>query len=135
MQVVLTEREAAQIAARAANPKLRDPRGIRIAERIPAQDPAADDEPKRIRIDDPERLYSFRVIDVREPEEYAEGHVPGAVNIPLAQCLLAPDTLAESRDERLCFICAKGIKSRLAAAAAIQAGYTEAVYAGMDPLP
>jgi len=24
------------------------------------------------------------VVDVREPDEYAEGHVPGAVNVPLA---------------------------------------------------
>lgn len=24
------------------------------------------------------------VIDVREPDEYTEGHIPGAVNIPLA---------------------------------------------------
>lgn len=25
------------------------------------------------------------VVDVREPDEYAGGHVPGAVNIPLSQ--------------------------------------------------
>ncbi len=31
------------------------------------------------------------IVDVRSPEEFREGHVPGAVNIPL-------DTIAEQRD-------------------------------------
>ena len=30
------------------------------------------------------RLDGATVVDVREPSEYADGHVPGAVNIPLA---------------------------------------------------
>lgn len=37
------------------------------------------------------------IVDVRERDEYADGHIPGAVNVPLselesriAECLLAP---------------------------------------------
>jgi rhodanese-related sulfurtransferase len=30
------------------------------------------------------------IVDVREPDEYLEGHVPGAVNVPLAS---VPDNL------------------------------------------
>ncbi|CAH8771239.1 rhodanese-like domain-containing protein [Paenibacillus dendritiformis] len=26
-----------------------------------------------------------RCVDVREPEEYADGHIPGAVNVPLSE--------------------------------------------------
>lgn len=133
MQDVLTEREAEQIAARAADPKLRDPRGMQVPEPVSAQEPSSEDGPKRVSLGELEQLSPIRIIDVREPVEFAEGHVPGAVNVPLAQCMRAPEALAESRDERLCFICARGIKSRLAAAAAIQAGYENVVYAGMDP--
>ena len=134
MQDVLTEREAEQIAVRAADPRLRDARGAQTTATIPTLETSSEGGPKRVSVENLERLSPLRIIDVREPEEFAEGHVPGAVNIPLAQCLRAPEALAERTDERLCFICTKGIKSRLAAAAAIQAGYEEVVYAGMDPL-
>lgn len=33
-----------------------------------------------------------RLVDVREPNEYSEGHVPGAVSIPLGQ---VPDRIDE----------------------------------------
>ena len=34
------------------------------------------------------------IVDVREPDEYLEGHVPGAVNVPLAN---VPDNLEAFR--------------------------------------
>ncbi len=37
---------------------------------------------KELAADDPAR---WQMIDVREPREYAGGHLPGAVNIPLSQ--------------------------------------------------
>lgn len=36
-----------------------------------------------ITVDELERLSARTVIDVREPEEFAGGHVPGAINVPL----------------------------------------------------
>ena len=49
------------------------------------------------------------VIDVREPDEYAAAHVPGARLIPLAQL---PQHLSElTRDERVYVICASGGRS------------------------
>jgi rhodanese-related sulfurtransferase len=30
-----------------------------------------------------EEPYSFTVVDVRDPEEFAEGHIPAAMNLPL----------------------------------------------------
>ena len=49
------------------------------------------------------------VVDVREPDEYAAGHVPGAVNIPLGQL---PERLAEVPDsEHLLVVCQLGGRS------------------------
>ena len=40
---------------------------------------------------------SYTLIDVREPEEYEEGHIPGAVLIPLSEL---PDRLSEIDPEK-----------------------------------
>jgi rhodanese-related sulfurtransferase len=37
------------------------------------------------------------ILDVREPEEFASGHVPGAINIPHEQVLAHKQTLAKYR--------------------------------------
>ena len=53
------------------------------------------------------------VIDVREPDEYAEGHVPGAPLIPLAT---VPDRVAEvPSDREVLVICKSGGRSHQAA--------------------
>ena len=49
------------------------------------------------------------VVDVREPDEYAGGHVPGAVNIPLAQ---VPARVADvPTGGRVFIVCASGNRS------------------------
>lgn len=53
------------------------------------------------------------VIDVREPHEYVQAHVPGAILIPLGEL---PDRLEEVPSDRaVLFICASGVRSRRAA--------------------
>lgn len=128
MQDVLTEREAEQIAARAADPNLRRPTGIQTC----GVASASKEDLKQISVHTLTEFSTLCIIDVREPEEFAEDHLPGAVNIPLAQCLQASETLPAKKDDRICFVCAKGIKSRLAAAAARDAGFKDVGYAGMD---
>lgn len=49
------------------------------------------------------------VIDVREPEEFQEQHVEGAINIPLAQI----GTILPS-DEKVYVICRSGRRSKWA---------------------
>jgi rhodanese-related sulfurtransferase len=54
-----------------------------------------------------------RLIDVREPDEYTAGHVPGAVSIPLAT---VPDHLDAFRgSDAVYVICQGGGRSRRAA--------------------
>ena len=53
------------------------------------------------------------VVDVREPNEYAGGHVPGAMNIPLSQ---VPARAGEvSSEGRVFVVCASGNRSTSAA--------------------
>ena len=60
------------------------------------------------------------VVDVREPSEYADGHVPGAQLVPLGSLAARVDELP--RDDRVYVICASGNRSRTAAAALAAAG-------------
>jgi rhodanese-related sulfurtransferase len=54
------------------------------------------------------------VVDVRTPGEYAAGHVPGAVNVPMDQIEARAGTLAPAGQE-VVLICAVGGRSALAA--------------------
>lgn len=55
---------------------------------------------------------SVKMLDVREPEEWAAGHIKGAKHIPLGQVL---ERLRElDADEELIVICRSGNRSGLA---------------------
>ncbi|GGL20004.1 rhodanese-like domain-containing protein [Deinococcus radiotolerans] len=58
------------------------------------------------------RRVGAALIDVREPDEYTQGHVPGAINLPLSE-LQARE--AEVPDGAV-LICASGNRSSQAAA-------------------
>jgi rhodanese-related sulfurtransferase len=62
------------------------------------------------------------VLDVRSPEEFAQGHVPGAVNIPQDQVALR---LAEvPKDKDVVMYCRSGRRTALAADLLSANGYT-----------
>ncbi len=68
---------------------------------------------------------NLRVLDVREGWEYDDGHVPGALHIPLGQLRAR---LSELRKEQpVAVICASGSRSQSAAALLAQQGF-EKVY-------
>jgi rhodanese-related sulfurtransferase len=50
---------------------------------------------------------SIVLVDVREPHEYAAGHIPGAVLNPLSSF----DPSALPTDKRVVFSCAAGVRS------------------------
>jgi rhodanese-related sulfurtransferase len=64
-----------------------------------------------------------QVIDSREPWEYAEGHVPGAVNISHMATL--PRNAELARDKPVLFICKTGARSAVAAEFASAVGLTD----------
>ena len=51
-------------------------------------------------------------VDVRRPDEYAQGHVKDAIFIPVDDVLARIDELPT--DKKLRFICAQGVRSGLA---------------------
>ncbi len=55
------------------------------------------------------------VVDVREPQEFAAGHIPGALNLPLIG--FSPDQLPDPGGRRLVLNCAAGARSARALAA------------------
>ena len=66
---------------------------------------------------------AVQIVDVRTPEEYAGGHVPGAANIPHMAILPRKGELAS--DKELVFICQMGQRSALACEFASAAGFKE----------
>ena len=63
------------------------------------------------------------LLDVRTPEEYRSGHIPGSKNIPL-QTIDRVGSVAENKDTALYVYCQSGARSRQAAELLKQMGYT-----------
>ncbi|GEC02542.1 transporter [Streptomyces spinoverrucosus] len=75
------------------------------------------------------RLPHLTVVDVRTPAEYAGGHLPGALNVPLDQLPRALPALREARGELL-MVCASGRRSEQACAALAEEGVTAMTLTG-----
>jgi phage shock protein E len=97
-----------------------------------AQEPAPPtDEAGRVDAAELSRRISTRtapvILDVREADEFAAGHLPGAVNIPHGEIVAAPEAavaaiLPDTGTEVVVY-CASGRRSGLAQDALIAAGY------------
>lgn len=61
------------------------------------------------------------LVDVREPDEYAAGHLPGSVNIPLST--IAAGRCGLPKDTRIYAYCYSGMRSRKACRFLDQQGY------------
>ena len=63
------------------------------------------------------------LLDVRTPQEYGEGHIPGSKNVPL-QTLDKVRSVVENKDTVLYVYCYSGARSRQATAMLQHMGYT-----------
>ena len=63
------------------------------------------------------------VVDVREPQELAAGHVPGAVSVPLSR--FDPSDLPSGKDKPVIIMCLSGGRSRKALGVAEAAGRSD----------
>ncbi len=67
--------------------------------------------------------HGAEVVDVRDPDEWAAGHIPGARLVPLDE-LRADVEAALPRHDSIVFVCARGVRSLSAAKLAARFGYT-----------
>ena len=63
------------------------------------------------------------LLDVRAPQEYREGHIPGSKNVPLQQ-LDKISSVADNKNVPLFVYCYSGGRSRQAASMLQHMGYT-----------
>ena len=63
------------------------------------------------------------VIDVRSPEEYAAGHVPGAINMPHNTLDEHADTLADLKGKDLLLYCHSGRRAGMAESELTEKGF------------
>ena len=67
------------------------------------------------------------LIDVRTPAEFADGHVPGAVNIPVDALEGRISELASYKEEPLYLICRSGARSDRARGMLVSAGFSNPI--------
>ena len=69
------------------------------------------------------------LLDVRSEREFAAGHLPGAVNVPVTQLAAQLETLGDKRRPIVVY-CASGMRSRRAASLLREAGYSRVLNLG-----
>jgi len=67
-------------------------------------------------------LYIF---DIRSPEEYAAGHMPGSLSAPGGQLIQATDTYAAVRGARIALVDDDGVRATMTASWLVQMGWPE----------
>ncbi|WP_097869316.1 rhodanese-like domain-containing protein [Streptomyces sp. rh34] len=77
------------------------------------------------------RLHELTVIDVRAPGEYAGGHLPGALNIPLDHIRRALPDIRQAADRgEVLIVCASGARSENACRVLAEHNITTATLSG-----
>src|SRR5262245_13334429 len=74
-----------------------------------------------------DRLDDALFLDVREQDEWDEGHIPGAVFVPRGNLELRIEGLVPDRDRALVVYCAAGARSAFAAKSLGDLGYGNVV--------
>ena len=70
------------------------------------------------------------IVDVRTPAEFADGHYPGAINIPHETILDGLNQLGVTADAAVILYCRSGNRSGQAEQALLEKGFTQAKNAG-----
>ena len=66
----------------------------------------------------------YIILDVRSQEEYDQGHIPGAILIPDTEIKAKAEEVLTDKDQLILVYCRSGRRSKLAAEALVELGYT-----------
>ena len=66
----------------------------------------------------------YIILDVRTQEEYDQGHIPGAVVIPHEKISEKAEEVLTDKDQLILVYCRSGRRSKIAAEALVELGYT-----------
>jgi rhodanese-related sulfurtransferase len=71
---------------------------------------------------------SLVILDVRRPDEYEAGHVPGAINIPHDEIAARLAELEASKDKPIVAYCGSGRRAAIALAVLHEAGFARLLH-------
>jgi rhodanese-related sulfurtransferase len=85
---------------------------------------------KRIGVQDAKQLIDsgkVRLVDVREPNEWADGHIAQATHVPVGTLINSPEKYlpTDNLDQPYMFVCAAGVRSAVACEVAAMLGFKE----------
>ena len=66
----------------------------------------------------------YIILDVREQDEYDEGHIPGAIVISHKEIAEKAEDVLTDKDQLILVYCRSGRRSKIAAEALVELGYT-----------
>lgn len=72
----------------------------------------------------------YIILDVREQDEYSEGHIPGAICIPHGAIAEKTPVLIPDKDVQIYVYCRSGRRSKIASDALVKAGYVNVTEIG-----
>ena len=70
------------------------------------------------------------ILDVRRPDEYAEGHIPGAINLPNEEIGASEISELPDKAQLILVYCRSGRRSKEASEKLVKLGYTNIVEFG-----
>ena len=73
---------------------------------------------------------SYIILDVRRPDEYAEGHIPGAINLPNEDIGASEIPELPDKSQLILVYCRSGRRSKEASEKLVKLGYTGVVEFG-----
>jgi len=117
-----------------SGPYPRGPRGMSVAHLLAEADRMVPSVAPRSAMELLAEIPDALLIDVREPQEYAAGHISRAVNIPRGQLEFHIEELVPDAERLLLLVCRAGGRSLLAARTLQIMGYTRvlALSGGME---
>lgn len=72
-----------------------------------------------------DREEGYVILDVRTEEEYAQGHIPGAILIPDYEIETKAEAVLTDKDQMILVYCRSGRRSKNAAQVLLELGYTD----------